>query len=154
MHACRSSQKFGRRCPPPLGEHTLGWPLIKSAPFHRECYHAKSSRWGQAARAYLRRSSGKKIVSHLSMSLKVMCLTRTVFEINGHFDRKSLIFPTPVYLNPHWGGSRRNFVTGLKNYDASNRMSKMWWRCNSFTDEWTDGIQGVARNLIWGIRFN
>jgi len=33
-----------------------------------------------------------------------MGLSRTVFEINGYFSRKSPIFPTPVYLTPSLKG--------------------------------------------------
>jgi len=54
-----------------------------------------------------------------------MGLSRTVFEINGDFSRKSQNFPTPCILRHRWQGSPWNWVSALE-------VKKLW---RSYQDE-------------------
>jgi len=51
-----------------------------------------------------------------------MGLSRTVYEINGDFGRKSPIFPTAVYFAPPLKGSHWNWILALDDKQKKTTM--------------------------------
>jgi len=84
-----------------------------------------------------------------------MDLYRTISEINGDFNRKSL-FRTPCILRPHWRGSPTNWVPalGVKKLEWwGYRAEKEVWRylqpCGYNTPTWqTDGHRPTAKTAL------
>jgi len=63
-------------------------------------------------------------------SIATIGLSPAVSEIKADIGRKSQIFPTPVYFEPHWSGSPWNWISapGIKKLE--------WWGYRAEKEVW------------------